>query len=111
MENNTQHITSFNSGTFKENETKWEINRKELLSVLKALLYYEIYIIHTHFILRTDNTQVKFWLTKDLKNQSITTRNIRNIVCQISLFNFDIELISTKDNFIADFLSRHMMQG
>nr|AWA81915.1 replicase [Sweet potato vein clearing virus] len=95
------------SGTFKDNEKNWEINRKELLSVFKCLYAFEPYIVYNKFILRTDNTQVKYWLTGKLDN-SVTTKEIRRLVVKINCYNFDVVVIKSKDNCFADYLSREV---
>ena len=54
---------------------------------------------------RTDNTQVKWWITKKL-DDSVTTKEIRRLVLNILNFTFTIEVIKTDKNMIADYLSR-----
>ena len=84
---------------------KKEINRKELFALYKCLLAFEPYIVYNKFIVRTDNTQVKWWITKKL-DDSVTTKEIRRLVLNILNFTFTIEVIKTDKNMIADYLSR-----
>ena len=100
-----EHHCRYYSGTFNETEIKWEINRKELCSLYKCLLEFEPYIVYNKFIVRTDNTQVRWWLTKKIQN-SVTTKEIRRLVLNILNFTFTIEVISTNKNVIADYISR-----
>ena len=100
-----EHHCRYYSGTFNETEIKWEINRKELCSLYKCLLAFEPYIVYNKFIVRTDNTQVRWWLTKKIQN-SVTTKEIRRLVLNILNFTFTIEVISTNKNVIADYISR-----
>jgi len=100
-----EHHCRYYSGTFNNTEIKWEINRKELYSVYKCLLSFEPYIVYNKFIIRTDNTQVKWWLTRKIQD-SVTTKEIRRLVLNILNFTFTIEVIKTDKNVIADYLSR-----
>ena len=68
------------------------------------MLAFEPYIVYNKFIVRTDNTQVRWWLTKKIQN-SVTTKEIRRLVLNILNFTFIIEVISTNKNVIADYIS------
>ena len=57
--------------------------------------------------MRTDNTQVKWWLTRKIQD-SVTTKEIRRLVLNILNFTFIIEVIKTNKNVIADHLSRQI---
>ena len=69
------------------------------------MLAFERYIVYNKFIVRTDNTQVKWWITKKL-DDSVTTKEIRRLVLNILNFTFTIEIIKTDKNLVADYLSR-----
>ena len=69
------------------------------------LIAFEPYIVYNKFIVRTDNTQVRWWLTRKIQN-SVTTKEIRRLVLNILNFTFTIEVINTNKNIIADYLSR-----
>ena len=108
-QNNKEKITKFASGKWKSNEANWEINKKELKAVLNGIKAFEHYIYNTNFILRTDNTQVKHWLTSNLNkknHESVVFRQLARMIIDIKLFNFTVEVISSNDNAIADRLSR-----
>ena len=70
-----EHHCRYYSGTFTNPEIKWEINRKELYALYKCLLAFEPYIVYNKFIVRTDNTQVKWWITRKIQD-SVTTKEI-----------------------------------
>ena len=55
--------------------------------------------------MRTDNTQVKWLITRKVQD-SVTTKEIRRLVLNILNFTFTIEVIKTNKNVIADHLSR-----
>ena len=69
------------------------------------MLAFDLYIVYNKFIVRTDNTQVKWWITKKL-DDSVTTKEIRRLVLNILNFTFTIEIIKTNENLVADYLSR-----
>ena len=69
------------------------------------MLAFEPYIVYNKFIVRTDNTQVKWWITKKI-DDSVTTKEIRRLILNILNFTFTIEIIKTDENLIADYLSR-----
>ena len=100
-----EHHCRYYSGTFTNPEIKWEINRKELYALYKCLLAFEPYIVYNKFIVRTDNTQVKWWITRKIQD-SVTTKEIRRLVLNIQNFTFTIEVICTNKNVIADYISR-----
>ncbi|AAF08289.1 polyprotein [Tobacco vein clearing virus] len=100
-----EHHCRYYSGSYTEPQEKWEINRKELFALYKCLLAFEPYIVYTRFIVRTDNTQVKWWITRKVQD-SVTTKEIRRLVLNILNFTFTIEIINTNKNVVADYLSR-----
>ena len=69
------------------------------------MLAFESYIVYNKFIVRTDNTQVKWWITRKIQD-SVTTKEIRRLVLNIQNFTFTIELVKSDKNVIADYLSR-----
>ena len=84
---------------------KWEINRKELFALYECLLIFEPYIVYNKFIVRTDNTQVKWWITIQVTD-SVTTKEIRRLVLNILNFTFTIDIIKTDENLVVYYLSR-----
>ena len=76
-----------------------------MFALYKCLLAFEPYIVYNKFIVRTDNTQVKWWITKKI-DDSVTTKEIRRMILNILNFTFTIEIIKTDENLIADYLSR-----
>ena len=69
------------------------------------MLAFEPYIVYTKFIVRIDNTQVKWWITKKV-DDSVTTKEIKRLVLNRLNFTFTIEVIKTDKNLVADYLSR-----
>ena len=74
-----EHHCRYYLGSYTEPQIKWEINQKELYALYKCLLSFEPYIVYNKFIVRTDNTQVKWWLTIKIQD-SVTTKEIRRLV-------------------------------
>ena len=60
--------------------------------------------------MRTDNTQVKWWITRKLQD-SVTTKEIRRLVLNILNFTFTIEVIKTDKNLTTNYLSRKRYSG
>ena len=57
-----ESVCRYCSGTFSDTQTRYHINEKELLAVVKSCqkLYY--FLLPKMFLLRTDNTQVKAFI-------------------------------------------------
>lgn len=102
----TEYISRYNSGTFKESEQNYDINRKELIAIYKGLEHYSIFTTEGSKKIRTDNSQAYYWIKNKTKG-TIDMKNIKGILAKISMYDFDIEIIEGKTNIIADYLSRH----
>ncbi|QZH55167.1 replicase [chicory mosaic cavemovirus] len=102
-----EYICRYGSGTFKEHEKKYEINRKELIAIHKGLEQYSIFTCNGKIKVRTDNSQTYYWIKQSKDKKSIETRNIIYILSKIAYYNFELELIEGKTNIIADYLSRY----
>ncbi|AAB03327.1 aspartic protease/reverse transcriptase [Cassava vein mosaic virus] len=102
-----EYLCRYNSGTFKENEQKYDINRKELIAVYQGLQSYSLFTCEGNKLVRTDNSQVYYWIKNDTNKKSIEFRNIKYLLAKIAVYNFEIQLIDGKTNIIADYLSRY----
>jgi len=72
-----EKLTRYTSGTFKQAEQNYHINEKELLAVLFAIKKFELFIVHTDFLVRTDNTQVKSWIMNKIDPTIANKRLLR----------------------------------
>ncbi|ADR03142.2 replicase [Sweet potato collusive virus] len=102
-----EYICRYNSGTFKEHEKNYDINRKELIAIYKGLEHYAIFTTQGKKLVRTDNSQAYYWIKNSKIKNSIDMKNVKGILAKIIMYDFDIEIIDGKTNIVADFLSRN----
>jgi hypothetical protein len=105
LDKEKETLCRYCSGTFSDTETRYHINEKELLAVVKSCqtLYY--FLLPKKFLLRTDNTQVKAFIQNNLPSKPEYKRYIRWQTL-LAEYTFDIEIIRSDKNVLADFLSR-----
>ncbi|QIE08170.1 replicase [Epiphyllum virus 4] len=106
----TEYICRYNSGTFKQHELNYDVNRKELVAILRGLQNYSTFTTEGHKLIRTDNSQAYYWIKNNKANNAIEMRNIKGILAKICMYDFEIEIIEGKTNIIADYLSRYNIQ-
>ena len=103
--NNSEELCRYTSGTFTPTEERYHINEKEFLTGIKGLKNFSYFLLPKRFLLRTDNTQVKTVIKNNLPSKPEYKRLIRwQTYC--SEYIFDIEIIRSHKNVIADFLTR-----
>ncbi|KAJ9552740.1 hypothetical protein OSB04_016785 [Centaurea solstitialis] len=100
-----ENICRYCSGTFTDTQTRYHINEKELLAVVKSCQKFYYFLLPKNFLLRTDNTQVKAFIKNNLPFKPEYKRLIRWQIL-LSEYNFDIEIIKSDKNVLADFLTR-----
>ncbi|KAJ9553340.1 hypothetical protein OSB04_017385 [Centaurea solstitialis] len=100
-----ESICRYCSGTFTDTQTRYHINEKELLAVVKSCQKLFYFLLPKKFLLRTDNTQVKAFINNNLPSKPEYKRLIRWQTL-LSEYNFDIEIIKSDKNVLADFLTR-----
>ena len=72
---------------------------------MKGLKKFSYFLLPKFFLLRTDNTQVKAFIKNNLPSKPEYKRLIRwQAYC--SEYIFDIDIIRSDKNIIADFLTR-----
>ncbi|KAJ9558185.1 hypothetical protein OSB04_012799 [Centaurea solstitialis] len=101
-----ESICRYCSGTFTDTQTRYHINEKELLAVVKSCQKLFYFLLPKKFLLRTDNTQVKAFIKNNLPSKPKYKRLIRWQTL-LSEYNFDIEIIKSDKNVLADFLTRN----
>ena len=105
IQNNTEELCRYTSGTFSPMEERYHINEKEFLAVIKGLKKFSYFLLPKRFLLRTDNTQVKAFIKNNLPSKPEYKRLIRwKTYC--SEYIFDIDIIRSHKNVTADFLTR-----
>ena len=105
IQNNTEELCRYTSRTFTPTEERYHINEKEFLAVIKRLKKFSYFLLPKKFLLRTDNTQVKAFIKNNLPLKPEYKRLIRwQTYC--SEYIFDIDIIHSHKNIVADFLTR-----
>lgn len=101
----SESICRYCSGTFSDTETRYHINEKELLAVVRSCQKFYYFLLPKRFLLRTDNTQVKAFINNNMPSKPEFKRLIRWQTL-LSEYSFDIEIIKSEKNVLADFLTR-----
>ena len=105
IQNATEELCRYTSGTFTPTEERYHINEKEFLTIIKGLKKFSYFLLPKRFLLRTDNTQVKAIIKNNLPSKPEYKHLIRwQTYC--SEYIFDIEIIRSHKNIVADFLTR-----
>jgi RNase H-like domain found in reverse transcriptase/Reverse transcriptase (RNA-dependent DNA polymerase) len=98
---------AYYSTTFTESERKWKsMVRKEALVMRKALQFFshDIKCLKPGWItVQTDNQTLKHMIGKAKQHEDI---EVQSAAYEIAMLNANIEHISGKNNYIADFLSQ-----
>ena len=76
------------------------------LAIVKAVEKFELFIVNTRFVIKTDNTQVKHWLDKGIKTNKLSNKMLIKWQSDMAYYDYEIEYIKGQNNLIADFLSR-----
>lgn len=99
-------ICGYASGTWKPNEEKYHINEKEMLAVKYGIKKFHYHLLPVHFVVRTDNTQVAYFIKNKIEPLPEFNRR-RKWQTFFQYYSFDIKTISGTKNVLADFLSRY----
>lgn len=105
VNNDTEHICRYTSGSFKEAETRYHSNDKEILAVIRVIEKFSIYLTPVKFLIRTDNKNFTYFVSKQVRGDNKQGRLVRWQMF-LSRYSFDVEHISGKKNVFADFLTR-----
>lgn len=95
------HPISFASRTLNDHETHYHTMEKELLAIIWTTKYFRTYLFGRRFTIRTDHKPLQ-WL-HNLKEPNLKMQRWK---IQLDEFNYDIEHLSGKENYVADALSR-----
>ena len=95
-------VIAFTSKTFKGAEKNYFTTEKELLSIVRCLEKFRIYILGQPLTIITDNKALIFMNKCHLNNSRIT-----RWILSIQEYKFDIIHCKGKDNIVADVLSRY----
>lgn len=103
------HICGYAGGTWKPNESNYHINEKELLAVKYGIKKFHYHLLPVKFVVRTDNTQVKAFITNkiELLPELNKRRKWQSFFC---CYDFVIKNISGTKNVLTEYLSRENKQ-
>ena len=59
----------------------------------KAIEKFELFIVNTRFVIKTDNTQVKHWLDKGIKTNKLCNKMLIKWQSDMSYYDNEIEYI------------------
>ena len=95
-------VIAFTSKTFKGAERNYYTTEKELLSIVRCLEKFRMYILGQPLTIITDNKALTFMHKCHLNNSRIT-----RWILAVQEYKFDIIHCKGKDNVVADILSRY----
>lgn len=98
------HPVAYASRTLNKHETNYATVEKELLAIVWGVKYFRPYIYGREFDLESDHQPLK-WLMSKYSGRDISPRLQRYLI-DLGEYQFKIEYIKGKCNYIADFLSR-----
>ncbi|KAI3445275.1 hypothetical protein Pfo_001940 [Paulownia fortunei] len=100
-----EELCRHTGGLFSETQLKWHINEKEFFAVWKAFKKWPLFLLAKRFTLKIDNTNVKAFLNNKIESKIEKARILRwQAECQY--YDFDIVVIKSHENCLADFLTR-----
>jgi len=102
---NREHVCRYANGCFKPAEINYHSNEKELLALKRSFSKFHFFILPVKFLVRTDNTNVKAYIFNKLPSTPEYKRRHR-WQQYFQEYQFEIEHIKGKHNYLADFLSR-----
>ena len=106
----TEHSCRYANVSFKPAEVNYHSNEKELLGLKRSFDKFHFFILPVRFLVRTDDTNVKAYIFNKLPCTPEYKRRHR-WQQYFQEYQFDIEHIKGKNNYLADFLSREANDG
>ena len=103
----TEKAIAYGSNKFDAVQNRYAIHRKELLAIKIAVKQLRHLLLGIPFIIKTDSVTVMNYLQpKAQVPKELTDNAIIRMCIYISSFDFKLEKISSKDNMVADALTR-----
>ena len=97
------HPVAYYSATFTATKWNYNIYKRELLAIMKALAHWRPYLGWTKvpFIIWTDHVNLQYW-----KSPRNLNRHTAQWHADLQEYNYQLEYIPGKTNMVADALSR-----
>ena len=97
-----EFIVGFCSKKFANSEVNWNIVEKESFAILHNVKHFHHFLIGQNFTIKCDNRVVSYLRDKN----SPRSKKMLNWALQLSDYDYHVEHIPSKNNNIADCLSR-----
>ena len=101
---NGTYIVGYCSKKFVDNETRWNIVEKEAFGIMYSVKHFHHFLAGQQFTIRCDNRVVCY--VKDKKKPK--NKKLLGWALELSDYDYEVEHIPSKNNNIADCLSRLM---
>ena len=106
----SEQLVRYTSGIWNLAQKNYSTVKKEILSIVLCITKFQDDLTNKEFLLRVDCKSAKEILQKDVKNL-VSKQIIARWQALLSSFDFQIEFIKGKYNFLTDFLTREFLQG
>ncbi|UME39644.1 reverse transcriptase [Pueraria virus A] len=102
-----EFICRYCSGSFKQAEKNYHSNEKEILALIRTIKAFKAYLLPTKFIARTDNTNVKYFLSTNIAGDYKQARLVR-WQQYLGYYDFEVTHIKGDTNVLADAMTREL---
>ena len=99
-------MIAYYSKVFNPAEQRYCARRREMLAIVKAMKYFEVYLRGPRFTVRTDHASLQY-----IKTLSTMSDLMYRWVLDLEEFDYRIAIRAGKDHINADTLSRQPCQG
>ena len=103
---NTEKPIAFASRTLNKSEKHYSQMDKEALAIIFGVKKFNQYLFGRKFVLTTDNKALSHILDRNAPLAPLAASRLVRWHLTLSMYNYDIELKSTKNHLNADMLSR-----
>ena len=105
VQDGEERIIAFGSRTLSKTERNYCITRRELLAVVHFVQQYNHFLLGRHFLVRTDNSAVRYWTKIHSETYDPQGQTARWMV-KLAMFDFEIKHRPGKQHSNADGVSR-----
>ena len=105
VQDGEERVIAFGSKTLSKTERNYCITRRELLAVVYFVQQYKHFLLGRHFLVRTDNSAVRYWTKIHSESYDPQGQTARWMV-KLAMYDFDIKHRAGKQHSNADGVSR-----
>ena len=102
MQDGVEKPIAYYSKSLNAAERNYDVCKREMFALVKAVKYFWLYFAGNSFVVRTDNAALRWWRNMEVSPGSTVAR-WKTI---LDSYNFEIMHLPGKQNAIADALSR-----